>query len=33
LSDSGECRAAHRSADVPTYESYLSGFRVAKTCE
>jgi serine/threonine protein kinase/formylglycine-generating enzyme required for sulfatase activity/tetratricopeptide (TPR) repeat protein len=32
-SDSGDCRAAHRAADFPTLESYVSGFRLARTCE
>jgi serine/threonine protein kinase/formylglycine-generating enzyme required for sulfatase activity/tetratricopeptide (TPR) repeat protein len=32
-SDSGDCRAAHRSADLPTLESYVSGFRLARTCD
>jgi hypothetical protein len=28
---SREVRSAHRSADLPTYESIFTGFRVART--
>jgi formylglycine-generating enzyme required for sulfatase activity len=33
LSEAGEARAAHRTGELPTYESFLSGFRLARTCE
>jgi serine/threonine protein kinase/formylglycine-generating enzyme required for sulfatase activity/tetratricopeptide (TPR) repeat protein len=32
-SDAGEARSAYRTGELPTYESFYAGFRLAKTCD
>jgi hypothetical protein len=33
LSDATETRSAFRTGELPTYESHVSGFHLARTCE